>query len=71
LRDGVVAVTITRAELYALARDHSRPVETRRAAEDALDALGRVAVRLHLDAGRATGEVPDHDGGARRTWRST
>ena len=48
-------MTITRADLHAMARDHSRPVETRRAAEDALDALGRVAVRLHLDAGRPTG----------------
>ncbi len=63
-------MTITRADLHALARDHSRPVETRRAAEDALDALGRVAVRLHLDAGRATGDVLDNDGGARRTWRA-
>ena len=64
-------MTITRADLHAMARDHSRPVETRRAAADALDALARVAVRLHLDAGRATGEVPDHDSGVRRTWRST
>lgn len=64
-------MTITRADLHAMARDHSRPVETRRAAADALDALARVAVRLHLDAGRATGEVPDHDSGVRRTWRAT
>ena len=63
-------MTITRADLHALARDHSRPVETRRAAEDALDALARLDVRLHLDAGRATGEVPDHDSGVRRTWRA-
>lgn len=60
-----------RADLYAIARDHARPVETRRAAEAALDALGRLDVRLRLDAGTATGEVPDHDGGVRRTWRAT
>jgi len=36
---------VTRADLYALARDTARPVETRRAASAALDALagaGRV-----------------------------
>lgn len=61
---------MTRADLYALARDPSRPVETRRAADDALDALRRVDVRLRLDAGAATGERPEGDGVV-RTWRAT
>lgn len=61
---------MTRADLYAIARDTTRPVETRRAASAALDALAAVDVRLRLDAGAATGDVPDGDA-MRRTWRAT
>jgi hypothetical protein len=61
---------VTRADLYALARDRSRPVETRRAANAALDALRLVDVRLRLDAGAATGERPEGDDVV-RTWRAT
>lgn len=61
---------MTLADLRALSRDHSRPVETRRAALAAIDALAAVDVRLRIDAGAPTGDVPDGEA-MRRTWRAT
>lgn len=62
---------MTPSQIRAIACDPSAPVETRRAAADALAALERLGTRLRLDAGAATSVVPvPGDEGVRRTWRA-